>query len=89
MGAAGTITKSADADGDDAPHDQLVEDIVQCGHVTVKPLRICAAGISVNISRRVYFERRKVNSMAPSFQLRPPSLDESSRKTQLSASGTT
>jgi hypothetical protein len=45
MGGAGTITKTADADGDDAPHDQLVEDIVQCGHVTVKPLRICAADL--------------------------------------------
>ena len=34
---------------------------------------------STSISRRVHFERWKVNSMAPSFQLRPPSLDESSR----------
>jgi hypothetical protein len=27
-------------DGDDAPHDQLVADIVQCGHGDCKALRI-------------------------------------------------
>jgi hypothetical protein len=27
-------------DGDDAPHDQLVADIVQCGHFDCKALRI-------------------------------------------------
>ena len=32
-----------------------------------------------NSSNCAYFERRKVNSMDPSFQLRPPSLDVSNR----------
>lgn len=37
MGAANTILM---LDGDDAPHDQPVADIVQCGHGDCKALRI-------------------------------------------------
>jgi hypothetical protein len=37
MGVGDTITKTADADG---RHDQLVADIVQCGHGDCKALKI-------------------------------------------------
>jgi hypothetical protein len=41
MGAADTITKNClMLDGDDAPHDQPVVDIVQCRHGDGKTLRI-------------------------------------------------
>jgi hypothetical protein len=46
--------------------DAPVAEIVQCGEPG-------------NLVDCAYFERRKVNSTAPSFQLRPPSLDISSR----------
>ena len=39
-GDTDTITKAADAGGGDAPHDQRVAEIVQCGHGECKALRI-------------------------------------------------